>query len=170
MKIIYRKISVIINEMPDIQTIASTLINNPLTKEFDGEWHRLVNHINIKLTVREKIEEYFFIFLINLPVHKQKVLDINICEGFCSDFGTVPRIFRWLVRKDGPSRLAFIVHDFLYSKNTNMCDRKSADVIMRTIAKNNKTPFVERWLAYWTVRFFAKRAWKNTPIIYKFNI
>ncbi len=59
---------------------------------------------------------------------------IVVPAGFPTDLASIPRIFRGLVTKNGPSRYAAVVHDYLYSLKGNGpkgVTRAQADNIFR---------------------------------------
>ncbi len=106
-----------------------------------------------------------FIWYLDYDTKKEFV---EIYKWFKTDFGSIPKILQSIF---SPTKyLAYILHDFLYSKNWIIKDinwkniaytRKIADQILREAMKVEWASFLERWLVYLGVRlggflFFKK--------------
>lgn len=94
----------------------------------------------------------------------KKAITIVIPEGFQTDLGSVPRIFRPLLSV-ASAPIPFIIHDFLYSGRCQFgaITRSRADKIMLRLMKIYKTP---RWgwqrrLAWLGVRAGGWAAYKG---------
>lgn len=80
---------------------------------------------------------------------------ITVPKDFPTDLASIPRALRWLVTKDGPSRYAAVVHDYLYSlkgKGPMGVSRKRADKIFKEAMKDMHVPRWKMALMYRGVR------------------
>lgn len=87
-----------------------------------------------------------------------------VIEGFVTNFGTIPRGLRWLVR---PSELreAAVVHDyrvgeFGQSTYTGMSRRKADRLLIKDLEKLG-IPWYKRMLVWIALRSYAKLARKR---------
>lgn len=78
---------------------------------------------------------------------------IIVPVGFETDFGSIPKMFHWLVKPVGKSERGYVVHDWL-SVADMKDDRKKADIIMREALIYCGVAKWEAWLAYSAVRLF----------------
>lgn len=76
---------------------------------------------------------------------------IIVPEGFITDLASIPRIFRFLIIKNGRHRAAAIVHDYLCRLGM-LFDRVLADKIFLEAMKLKKVPKLRRWAMYAAVR------------------
>lgn len=82
--------------------------------------------------------------------------------GFQTDFASVPFGFRWLVPVVGRHGKAAVLHDWLYA--SKIMPRREADrVFLEAMMILEVRPW-RRLLAYWSVRLFGKRAWRQASI------
>ena len=84
---------------------------------------------------------------------------IEIPKGFATDLASIPKWLRWLPGYDptDPRLRMAIIHDACYSLQ-NM-PREDADWLFRSGLKADGVPFVQRWLMYFAVRLFGRKAW-----------
>ena len=76
---------------------------------------------------------------------------ITVESGFVTDLASIPRIFRFLIIKNGRHRPAAIVHDHLCRLKLDF-SRVLADKIFLEAMKVCKVPRIRRRLMYWAVR------------------
>lgn len=76
---------------------------------------------------------------------------ITVPEGFPTDLASIPRIFRFLIVKNGKHRAAAIVHDYLCTLGLDF-SRVLADKIFLEAMKLQGVPRIRRRLMYWAVR------------------
>lgn len=79
-------------------------------------------------------------------------VDYSIRPGFITNLGSVPKRLRHIVDPDDESLLAFIIHDYLYSKNVAGIAREDADKAMREIAIMCGQDKVEAYVTWIGVR------------------
>jgi hypothetical protein len=72
--------------------------------------------------------------------------------SFETDFGSVPKIFHWLVKPRGTSDRAYVVHDWLCITKT--IDQLIVDELFLTMMRLDKTSYIESLLAYTGVRLY----------------
>ena len=77
---------------------------------------------------------------------------ITVPVGFITDLSSIPRIFRFLIIKNGRHRAASIPHDFLCRKPKLDFSRVLADKIFREAMKVSGVPRLRRWAMYAAVR------------------
>ncbi len=83
--------------------------------------------------------------------------------GFETDFASVPFGFRWLVPIVGRHGKAAVLHDWLYASKL-MPRRMADDLFLEAMTVLGVRPW-RRYLAYWSVRLFGRRAWcKAEPV------
>lgn len=99
----------------------------------------------------------------------------TIEKHFPTDFASVPQIMQWLVPRTGKYSRAVVVHDFLcdslFSGNSPVSAR-DADGIFRRILREERVPFVKRWLMWTGVRWGAlfnrvrrPGIWRDVPLV-----
>jgi len=109
-----------------------------------------------------------FVWFIDYQTKKEYV---EIHKWFKTDFWSIPKFLQNIF---SPTRyLAYILHDFLYSKNGRIKEkvydwekyisytRKQADKILREAMKVEWASFLERWLVYIWVRIWWKKHYKK---------
>jgi signal peptidase I len=88
---------------------------------------------------------------------------INVPAGFVTNFGTIPRIFRNMIRPLGRYGKAAILHDYLYRIgviiNNRNYTRKEADLIFLEAMEVLKVPKWKRKSIYFAVRMFGGRSY-----------
>ena len=110
--------------------------NNGIVSEFNGVEHGVLDR---PLVV---------IYLCNGKVERA-IVPI----GFETDFGTVPKMFGWLVNPKGKGAAAYVLHDWLcFAVMTD--NRKKVDKIMQEALINLGVAHWEAWIAYSAVRIF----------------
>lgn len=68
---------------------------------------------------------------------------IQVPEGFSTDLASIPRLLRPLITKNGPSRYAAVVHDYLYrlaGTGPKAVPRTEADMIFREAMLDMEVP------------------------------
>ena len=75
---------------------------------------------------------------------------VTVPAGFVTDLASIPRIFRFLIIKNGRHRPAAIVHDYLCRLGLDY-SRVLADKIFLEAMKVRKVPRMRRRLMYWAV-------------------
>ena len=92
-----------------------------------------------------------FIWYIN---YLNKTGKIIVPYGFLTDFGSIPR---WLwIFFDRTKYIAFILHDFLYSKECKLdLTRKEKDLILLEALHIEWASFIEKGLIYLWARFWG---------------
>jgi hypothetical protein len=90
---------------------------------------------------------------------------ITIRKGFYTDGASVPRIFWNIFSPFGSYFSAALVHDFLYSKDSNeifpLTDRKEADLIFKEAMFNANVGWVTRETVYRAVRLGGWASYKK---------
>ncbi len=88
---------------------------------------------------------------------------ITVPAGFKSDGASVPRLFWRIVFPPGDQKAlrAAFVHDYLYRTHPEYWDKKTADELFYYMLVNDGVSRFSASLAYWGVRLFGGRAWKN---------
>lgn len=76
---------------------------------------------------------------------------VTVPTGFITDLASIPRIFRFLIVKNGRHRAAAIVHDYLCRLKLDF-SRVTADKIFREAMKVLHVPRLRRWAMYAAVR------------------
>lgn len=87
-------------------------------------------------------------------------LYIDVPEGFCTDFASVPRIFWPICPPDGRHGKAAVVHDYMYRKRCKF-SRILADAIFLDAMETLKVPYWKRQLMYLGVRLFGWTAFNK---------
>lgn len=94
---------------------------------------------------------------------------IHVPVGFITDFASIPKLF-WSILppqgsgKDNDYCKAAVLHDFLYSNDSNSSynvSRKEADEIFLEAMKARKVKKITRNVLYWCVRLFGKKYFKK---------
>ena len=78
-------------------------------------------------------------------------IKVVVPQGFITDLASIPRIFRFLIVKNGRHRAAAIPHDYLCRLGLGF-SRVTADKIFLEAMKLLKVPRLRRRLMYWAVR------------------
>jgi hypothetical protein len=91
------------------------------------------------------------------PNPGQTFLPVQVPEGFVTDLTSIPRLFWQILRPEGRSAYAAVVHDYLYW--TQSRSRKEADQILNLALEDSKTNRAERWAIYQAVDKLGQRAW-----------
>jgi len=76
----------------------------------------------------------------------------SIRPGFVTNLGSVPKLVRHIVDPSDESMLAFIIHDYLYSKSVTGISRKDADKALYKIALICEQDRLEAGLTWLGVR------------------
>lgn len=76
---------------------------------------------------------------------------VTVPTGFVTDLASIPRIFRFLIIKNGRHRPAAIVHDYLCRLGLEF-SRVTADKIFYEAMKVRHVPWLRRKLMYAAVR------------------
>lgn len=132
-------------------------------KGFDGMKIEIVESpksVRIK-TLGQNQFEVNETFCVKFKKDGGKIIVFSVFDGFNTDLGSVPRIFRPLLSV-ASAPAAFIVHDFLYSRSSWM-PRKDADALMLALMDYYETP-KWRWkrrLAWLGVRAGGWAAYKG---------
>ena len=84
---------------------------------------------------------------------------ISVPVGTRTDYASIPRIFVRLYSPTGPWRKAAVVHDYLYSSQSN-CPRFLADAIFRHLMEDSGCKLCSRVPIYYAVRIFGWIAYK----------
>ncbi len=91
---------------------------------------------------------------------------IKIPKGFCTDGASVPRIFWNIFSPFGSYFAAALVHDFLYSKDSDelfcISDRKQADLIFFQAMQDIGVGWLTRRTIYRAVRLGGWASYKKT--------
>ena len=92
--------------------------------------------------------------------YENRTWKIQVPLGFRTDFGSIPQCFWWIYN---PTRyLAYILHDFLYSKKYYWkLSRKEADVILYQALKVEWMWFLKRCIIYFAVRIFWRKFFRK---------
>jgi len=85
-----------------------------------------------------------------------KPVKVIVPSGFVTDLASIPRIFRFLIVKNGRHRAAAIVHDYLVRLELAF-SRRTADRIFLEAMKVSGVPKLRRWLMYKAVRLNTSR-------------
>lgn len=95
------------------------------------------------------------------PVDLDDVLigHISVPAGFETDLGSIPRIFWNLLPPIGPASQAFVVHDYLYSRQ--IISRSDADEVLLRAMFSTGTHWAACWLIYLGVRIGGWYAWNQ---------
>jgi hypothetical protein len=81
---------------------------------------------------------------------------ITVPEGFETDLASIPRVFRFLIVKNGKHRAAAIIHDWLCRLGLEF-QRSLADKMFLEAMKVCKVPKWRRYPMYWAVAINTKR-------------
>jgi len=87
--------------------------------------------------------------------------DIEIPEGFITDFASIPRLFWNILPPWGKYGKAAVLHDWVYRKHLyprNVCDK-----LLREAMTQIKTPKWQRIVIYYAVRGFGWWAYRHEP-------
>lgn len=87
----------------------------------------------------------------------------TIPKGFQTNFGSIPKGFRWLISNTGIYNDSYLLHDWMYSKDYNgpEMSKEDADTLLFL---NLKSAGMSRWkcsLVYNVVKLFAQSHWKT---------
>ncbi|MGZ8172599.1 MAG: DUF1353 domain-containing protein [Methylobacter sp.] len=91
-------------------------------REAAREWHWMhpkVSRFLSELVIKEcKLKPGEYKLADDLVFCDEKAGDIVVPRGFCTDFATVPGIFKWLIDNDEYGiRAPAVVHDYMYSSD-----------------------------------------------------
>lgn len=90
---------------------------------------------------------------------------ITVRKGFYTDGASVPRVFWSIFSPFGSYFSAALIHDFLYSKDSNnifpLADRKEADLIFKEAMYNAGVGWLTRETVYRAVRLGGWRSYKQ---------
>ena len=96
-------------------------------------------------------ENFFFYF-----DESNKNIGIIVPKGFVTDFASIPRIFWSIIPPTGRYTKAAVLHDFLYSIDSNYgLRRKQCDLIFLKAMKILKVKKWKRIIMYLGVRLFG---------------
>ena len=100
------------------------------------------------------------IFTLLSPLHYG---GIDVPVGFDSDGASVPRALWGAVfpAEDNRAMFGAIFHDFCYRKHPATWDKSSADNAFHYLLIEGGVPSFRANLAYWGVRLFGKKAWRD---------
>jgi hypothetical protein len=90
---------------------------------------------------------------------------VVIPTGFLSDGASIPRIFWSIFSPFGLYLKAALIHDFLYSKDSDElfpCDRATADLIFKEAMFNLGIGWIKRETIYRAVRLGGWMSYKKT--------
>jgi hypothetical protein len=96
---------------------------------------------------------------LNALVYGVYIKNIDVPEGFITDFASVPRAFWRIVPPFGVYIPAAVAHDYLYS--TGEAPRKVADMVFVLVMERLGVPRWKRWLMYRAVRMFGVAPWRR---------
>ncbi len=112
-----------------------------------------------------------WVLLANL-IYKGNKDRFVVPKGFKTDFASIPRIFRFIVPKNGSHDAAAIVHDYLYRHQPFLpspaplrmqrISRKDADRLFRRIMRELGTNCVRYNLMYAAVRIGGRCTWNKS--------
>lgn len=111
--------------------------------------------------------------LINDLVYQGNQDRFTVPKGFRTDFASIPRLFAWLIPKNGSHDAAAIVHDYLYRhqplvpspaplRSMQWISRKDADRLFRRIMREIGTNRVRYNLMYAGVRVGGWISWNKS--------
>ena len=86
---------------------------------------------------------------------------LYIPKGFVTDFATVPPALRWFFPPLADDKLAFIVHDYLYTIGRTEEDRREADLEMQHVQRSLGASVLRYTLMFWGVRIFGRPYFKK---------
>lgn len=78
----------------------------------------------------------------------------TIMPGFVTDWGSVPRIARVTVDRMGKALIAFLFHDFFYTRDSPL-SRYESDQILYIISRMYEVSLYESNKVYYSVRAFG---------------
>lgn len=81
---------------------------------------------------------------------------VVVPEGFPTDLASIPRVFRFLIVKNGRHRAPAIVHDYLCRLGLDF-SRVTADKIFLEAMQVCGVPAIRRRLMYWAVAINTRR-------------
>lgn len=82
-------------------------------------------------------------------------------KEFLTDLATIPAGLRGLISVNGQHRKAAVLHDYLYSADSPIKDRKEADLIFLEAMKECGVSWIIRNAMYRAVRVFGGAYWKG---------
>ena len=107
------------------------------------------------LEIGDKPEQWVLheecVYQSNLIGDGGQAVRVIVPKGFVTDLASIPRIFRFLIVKNGRHRAAAIVHDYLCRLKLDF-SRVLADKIFREAMKVLGVPRFRRWAMYVAVR------------------
>ena len=107
------------------------------------------------LDIAEKAEQWV---LVENCIYESDLWNqlIIVPAGFETDLASIPRIFRFLIIKNGKHRAAAIVHDYLCRLGLEF-KRSLADRIFLEAMKISGVSAIQRRLMYWAVALNTSR-------------
>lgn len=85
-----------------------------------------------------------------------------IPKGFTTDFGSVPKKFRSIISNVSKFNVAWLLHDYMYSKFCSINISKSdADILLRRNLEYLGMSYVDRWIVYYSVKYFGKKRFRT---------
>ena len=107
------------------------------------------------LKIGDKSEEWILtencIYQSDLKGDDGKPVLVTVPDGTVTDLASIPRLFRFLIVKNGKHRAAAIIHDWLCGLKLDF-SRVLADKIFREAMKERGVPRLRRWAMYAAVR------------------
>lgn len=94
-------------------------------------------------------------------------MDHSIRPGFITNLGSVPKRLRHIVDTNDETLLAFVIHDYIYSKTVSGISRKDADRAMLEIAIMSGQDKIEAYIAWIGVRIGGWLAFKRGNASFK---
>jgi len=90
-------------------------------------------------------------------------LHLEIPAGFKSDGASVPRLFWRAVFPPGDTHALYaaFVHDYIYRTHPVGWTKSLADRLFRVLLIEGGIPRRRAWMAYFGVKFFGFKAWKE---------
>lgn len=85
----------------------------------------------------------------------------SIPAGFKWDGMSIPRVATWFMPRFGEANLAGLVHDFLYSTESEHNNRKEADNLFYDILVDLNVSKWKAYIIYKSVRLFGKSSYKK---------
>ncbi len=86
---------------------------------------------------------------------------ITVPAGFVTDGASIPKVFWSIMSPFGEYFEAAVIHDFLYSRKSEVYDRFVADNIFKEAMYNIGVPWPTREIIYRAVRLFGWRFFKG---------
>lgn len=84
------------------------------------------------------------------PLRWDGAVSVTVPAGFITDLASIPRLTRPVLDRNGASRRAAVLHDWLYCLKKGT--RKAADDLFLEAMKADGVGFATRWLMYTGVR------------------